>query len=262
PSGLARHVRPGDEEEADVARADDVVGHELVRQQPLQHRVAAALAEDRSHEARRAAFAQAQRARALQQPSKGAEDFRGWQLQSLDWFLRDWLILAPIALAEAQTGPDGLDRQQLPNEANLQPREGDRVTVAGQEFVWKKHRTSDYAIDFNAFLGRQADRCVAYAVCYLDSDAERTDLELRVGSKDQAKVYLNGREVYRYARPSPQIPDRDAVENVTLRRGTNVLVFKVVNDGGGWQGCLRFVDKQGNPVQNLRVRLAPGSPVP
>jgi hypothetical protein len=27
--------------------------------------------------------------------------------------------------------------------------------------------------------------------------------------------------------------------------------------GGDWQGCLRFVDESGSPVQGLQVRLTP-----
>jgi hypothetical protein len=38
-----------------------------------------------------------------------------------------------------------------------------------------------------------------------------------------------------------------------------VVVFKVVNVIGDWQGCLRFVDRDGRPVtEGLRVSLTPG----
>ena len=36
-----------------------------------------------------------------------------------------------------------------------------------------------------------------------------------------------------------------------------MLVFKVVNEGGGWQGCLRFKDKSGQPVKDLKLKLTP-----
>jgi hypothetical protein len=51
-------------------------------------------------------------------------------------------------------------------------------------------------VDFNAVLSRKTEYSVAYAVCYVESDRARDDLWLQVGSDDQAKVYLNGREIY------------------------------------------------------------------
>jgi hypothetical protein len=79
-------------------------------------------------------------------------------------------------------------------------------------------------------------------------------LLLQVGSDDQAKVYLNGQEVYKYTLARTLVA-LDPVGPLRLRKGTNVLVFKVVNQRSGWQGCLRFVDPEGNPAVGLRVSL-------
>ena len=50
----------------------------------------------------------------------------------------------------------------------------------------------DYRIDFNQLVGEKPRYMLAYAVCYIQSEAERRDLTLHVGSDDQARVYLNG----------------------------------------------------------------------
>jgi hypothetical protein len=88
------------------------------------------------------------------------------------------------------------------------------------------------------------------------SEAERNDLLLQVGSDNQAKVYLNGEEVYKYSGERGLVA-LDRAGPVALRKGTNVLVFKVVNTLWGWVGCLRFVDQEGNPAEGLRVSLTP-----
>ncbi len=46
---------------------------------------------------------------------------------------------------------------------------------------------------------------------------------------------------------------------VTLRKGTNVLVLKVVevNGFGEWEACARFVDPYGNVAEGLRISLTP-----
>ena len=72
-------------------------------------------------------------------------------------------------------------------------------------------------MDFNAVLGRVRGRTIAYAVCYLESDRKRDDLWLQVGSDDQAKVYINGREIYQFPQPRP-LDSLDTVP-VTLKQG-------------------------------------------
>ena len=69
------------------------------------------------------------------------------------------------------------------------------------------------------------------------SEVERNDLLLQVGSDDQAKVYLNGQEIYKYILPRGLVA-LDPIGPVTLRKGTNVLVLKVVNEALDWE-CLR-----------------------
>ena len=111
-------------------------------------------------------------------------------------------------------------------------------------------------MNFNAVLGQVTEGSVAYAVCYLESDQARDGLWLQVGSDDQAKVYLNGREIYPIPQPRSLVT-LDTVGPVGLKRGINVLLLKVVNETGLWEGCARLVDDAGRPVQGLRVKLTP-----
>jgi hypothetical protein len=116
-------------------------------------------------------------------------------------------------------------------------------------------------VDFNAAAGQMTERSVAYAVCYIESDRERHGLWLQLGGDDWAKVYLNGREIYRssltgFAVANPPRP-LDAVGPVRLERGINVLLLKVVNERDWWQCCERLVDDAGQPAQGLRVKLTP-----
>jgi hypothetical protein len=121
-----------------------------------------------------------------------------------------------------------------------------------------EHRSDPYFIDFRAlFAGRRSDHSVAYAACYVDCDAARDDLVLNVGSDDQSKIYLNGKEVFRCPKGRVLGRDQDQVANVVLQRGTNVLVFKVVNQTGGWQGCIRFTEQAGASATGLDFRVSP-----
>jgi hypothetical protein len=44
---------------------------------------------------------------------------------------------------------------------------------------------------------------------------------------------------------------------VTLNKGVNVLVFKVINQENDWQACARFKDKADKPVTAFTVKTAP-----
>ncbi len=171
-------------------------------------------------------------------------------------FITTWLLLAPIPLEANQSGADALTREQVEGEARLRPRAGDKVQVRDQELVWKEYRARGYFFDFNDLLGQQTEDSVGYAVCYIHAPQERRDITLRIGSDDQAKVYLNGQEVLRQDQTRPLVRDQDITE-VSLRRGVNVLVFKVVNEKRDWSGCARFTDRDGNFIENLKVTASP-----
>ena len=75
------------------------------------------------------------------------------------------------------------------------------------------------------------------------------------GSDDQVKVYLNGKEVMKFAEPRSADKDQDTT-TVTLTKGINVLVAKVVNEKVDWQFCVRFTDKDDKPLKGLMAKSA------
>jgi hypothetical protein len=184
-----------------------------------------------------------------------AKPGEGQSMMNDEGFITAWLVLAPIPLDAGQSGGDALGKEQLKDEAKLQPKAGDK-TQAGRELAWKEYKTKDYLIDFNDFLGRQTEDCVGYAVCYLHADKAMPNLKLKIGSDDQAKVYLNGKEVIKVEQARALEKDQDTAD-VALEKGVNVLVFKVINEKIDWSGCARFTDANGNPVKDLKITTAP-----
>jgi WD40 repeat protein len=170
--------------------------------------------------------------------------------------IKQWLVLAPIPFT-GRSGATALEQQQIPQEANLRPRAGERVKVGAKEEAWKPVRLPHYLLDFNLLLGKKTDWSVAYAVCYIHSQTAQAGLLMNVGSDDQAKVYLNGRELYQRREARAWVPDEDEVTGVDLRVGLNVLVFKVVNETERWQGSVRLTDAAGLPLKGIRLTLDP-----
>src|SRR5262249_22858740 len=108
-----------------------------------------------------------------------SNDFRGPHAQG---FLQTWLLLLPLPFASGAMSEQALNRPQLPGEAGLRPRPGERVTVGGQPWMWQEYRSPKAIVDFNAVLGQVEERSVAYAVCYIESDQARDGLWLQLGS--------------------------------------------------------------------------------
>jgi len=188
------------------------------------------------------------------QSKAGTEEFA----PRSDGFIRDWLLLAPIQMESDSDGAEAIDKNQVADEGVLKPKAGDRVTVGGKELTWKKVKATDYFLDLNAILGQQTEKTVGYAVSYVRAEAERNNLQLKMGSNDQGKVYLNGKLLLKTSEPRTLEQDADVARDVTLNKGVNVVVFKIFNEGGSdWQGCLRFTDASGKAVTNLFIRLDP-----
>ena len=170
-------------------------------------------------------------------------------------FITTWLLLAPIVLDKGQSGADALGKEQIPGEAKLRPKAGDKVKFNGKKLVWKVYQAKGYFFEVNDFLGKVTEDSVAYAVCYIHADRALPDIQLRTGSDDQAVVYLNGKQVLKQAEDRELTKDDD-ITDVSLQKGVNVLMFKVVNEKEDWSGCARFTDKNGQVIKKLKVTSA------
>jgi WD40 repeat protein/serine/threonine protein kinase len=171
--------------------------------------------------------------------------------------IKQWLVLAPIALPTGQSGVEGLDIEQIEGEARLRPKAGEAKSIGAGELKWREVALPDCVIDFNAMLGHETPQSVAYAVCYIRSEAGQRGLQMLVGSDDEAKAYLNGKQIYKCPFPRSFIAEQDKVPDIALDAGLNVLVFKVVNETYHWKGSIRLTDSKGNPVKGIQATLDP-----
>jgi hypothetical protein len=169
-------------------------------------------------------------------------------------FIRNWLVLAPIAI-DGESGATEIDRDFLKGEATVKPKAGDKVTVGGRDVTWTSHKTADFFVDFLQSFGKERGEYVAgYAVAYITAEADMA-VTLALSTNDQGKAWLNGKQVFKFSDTRILDKDTDRVD-VTLTKGQNVLMLKVVNEVNNWQGCARFL-KDGAPVKNLKVSLTP-----
>jgi len=170
-------------------------------------------------------------------------------------FIQKWLVLAPIPLKADESGSAANDREAIKDEAKLKPKAGDKIKVDDKELAWKEHTAKEHLLDFNAHLGAQTEDAIGYAVTYITAP-DNMKVKMKTGSDDQCKVWLNGKEVFKYGEPRPADKDQDTVEDIELKKGVNVLVVKVVNEKVDWSFCVRFTDKDDKPITTIKSATA------
>jgi hypothetical protein len=169
-----------------------------------------------------------------------------------DGFIRNWLVLAPIVFEVS--GAEAIEHRFLDDEPAIKPKPGDSVVIINTPLTWKPHQASDYLIDFLQAFPQPGEQVAAYAATYVIADTEM-QVTLALGTNDQGKAWLNGKEVFKFTETRVLEKDANRVP-VTLVKGQNVLVLKVVNEINNWQACARFF-KDGQPVTGLRIATAP-----
>ncbi len=170
-------------------------------------------------------------------------------------YIRDWVMLAPIALPEGDSGADSTLKEQIRNEGALRPKAGDKIQIGGKELTWRNITATTNYFDFNAVLKTGNDHAAGYMVTYIECENEMPNLTVAVASNDQGRIYFNGVDIYAFTEARPLMLDADK-GRVTLKAGINVFVFKVVNELNSWQGAMRFLDKSGAPIRDLKIRLS------
>src|ERR1051325_11060576 len=81
-------------------------------------------------------------------------------------YIRNWLMLAPIKLAQENSGAEEIDKQQIKDEGKIQPKEGEKTKAGDTELTWKAIKAADVFFDVNEILGSQNENVAGYFVAY------------------------------------------------------------------------------------------------
>jgi hypothetical protein len=136
-------------------------------------------------------------------------------------FVRQWFLVAPFD----NTGGNGFNTAYPPEKGvDLE------TTYKGKKGVearWIAFTTADPygAIDLNKTLSKQQG-AVAYAFAVIESSVERP-VQIRAGSLNALKIFLNGKEVYHVEEYHHGIEMDMYIAKATLKAGRNELLLKV-----------------------------------
>ena len=122
--------------------------------------------------------------------------------------------------------------------------------VGGQVGWMEQHDdTFDGYVDFNKIFDENPDWTTAYAWTSVTSPDEQK-VQLRFGSDDKAKVWLNGEEVFTHIKSDARGIDQHVIP-VTLKAAENSILVKVSDETASWGFYLRLTDTNGKPFPNL-----------
>ena len=160
-------------------------------------------------------------------------------------FIRDWLVCGPYRQAGASGATTVFNLAFGPEKKGevvkwYAPPVGDTINLAG------------------CFPG-QTD-CIAYLKAEIIAP-KATEAILLMGSDDGIKAWLNDVEVHSNNVDRGQVVDQD-MSPIALKQGSNELLLKISQGGGGWSACARIIGSDGLPIKNLRVKSQTGQAPP
>lgn len=182
-----------------------------------------------------------------------------------DGFLQRWLLLEPIRrpirsniLFTDSWVRKEINTEYFPGQFTVIPRDGDKVTVAGDELTWHALDSTMFNVKLFRFaygLDKPTYGVLFWAVTVVDSPREMKDVRLAVGSNSASMWWLNGQEAVDLFGDRRMVVDDCVSKRLTLRKGRNVIRGAVLNGPGMSDFCVRFIDENGEPIKNLTINL-------
>ena len=147
-------------------------------------------------------------------------------------------------------------RGPAPTDANGKPLEPKEVTKK-ETLKWHELESENYNVKlfrFGEAYGNRLYGVLYWAVTLIECDTYMEDVRLAVGSNSASIWWLNGEEVLLMSGDRRMVVDDCVSKRLTLKKGINVLRGSVVNGPGMSDFCVRFLDANGKPLNQLKIK--------
>ena len=179
-------------------------------------------------------------------------------------FIRRWTLLEPIDKPNRGNTvftdsyiKEHLGMEYFKGQFSLLPKDGQKVKVGKQKLQWHKMDSKLYNVKLFRFatgLDKQYYGIVFLATTVIECDEDIQGVRLSVGSNSASMWWLNGEETLMLSGDRRMVADAGMSKRITLKKGVNSLRGAVINGPGMSDFCVRFIDENGNPVKNIRIR--------
>jgi len=178
-------------------------------------------------------------------------------------FIQRWLLLEPISKPNRTNTVftdsylrKAFDTLYFPTQFTALPKDGEKVTVAGNELTWHALDSKNFNVKLFRFaygLNKQVYGVLFWAVTVVNSPEELKNVRMAVGSNSASMWWLNGKEVLLLSGDRRMVMDDCVSTRLTLNKGKNIIRGAVINGPGMSDFCVRFLDEKGEPVRNLTI---------
>ncbi len=161
-------------------------------------------------------------------------------LQQRLGFAGHWYVIGPwpFTFSKGFSDPD-IDPGSIDLEATYE--------VGGETLAWQWYETDapNGMVNLHGLFGMRENVC-AYAYTEV-TVAEATAAQVRTGSDDGNRVWVNGEQVHANNRDRGSAVDQD-VADIQLEAGKNRVLVQATQHGGGWNFMLRLTTLEGAPL--------------
>src|SRR4051812_21866734 len=176
-------------------------------------------------------------------------------------FIQRWMVLEPIPAGGLNDSAvrAAVVKEYFPDQLTVLPRDGDKVSVDGQQLAWHAEETSRYNLNLFHFaraLRKPSGNVLFWVVTVVNCPDEVKDARLAVGSNAASVWWVNGKEVVALYGDRQTVIDDGASRRLTLSKGPNVVRGAVINGFGATDFCARFLDAQDKPLTAITITLA------
>lgn len=173
--------------------------------------------------------------------SEGELAKRAWPLRNQPGdaasFIRDWVVCGPYRQAGAVGAAAVFDLPFGPEKP-------------GAKVEWKPVPRAAH-VNLSARFPDQ-ENCAAYLRTQIVAPFDCAGA-LLMGSDDGIKAWLNGEVVHSNNVDRGEVPDQDRAP-IKLKKGTNELMLKITQGGGGWSASARLAGADGRPIPGLLIQ--------
>lgn len=178
-----------------------------------------------------------------------------------DGFMQRWIVLEPLS-TNAPLTESGIQAvvkaNHFPDQLNILPHDGDKVTVAGNQLTWHAVDTKNYNINLYHFAhnyDKPSSYVLFWAVTIVNVPEDMNNVRLAIGSNAASVWWVNGQEVIDIYGDRQTVIDDGVSKRLTLHKGPNVVRCAVYNAGGATDFCARFLDASDKPLTDFTLSL-------
>lgn len=178
-------------------------------------------------------------------------------------FIQRWLLLEPIDKPNRSNTVftdsyirEAFATEYFSNQFTVLPKDGDKVKVGKQKLTWHALDSKLFNVKLFRFasgLKKQVYGVLFWAVTVIECPEDMENIRMSVGSNSASMWWLNGEEAVILSGDRRMVKDDCLSHRLTLKKGKNIIRGAIINGPGMSDFCVRFLNENGTPVNNITI---------